>query len=285
MDFKTLERVSIESLHDTFVKAFSDYQIKIDLPLWKFNNMLKRRGFSPTLSVGAFHEKGELLGFVLNGVRDWGEKTTVYDCGTGVIPEYRKQGITSNIFTKLLYLLKNNNIDHYLLEVIQSNKHAFELYRKQGFSITRNFACFKVDKDHVKKAPNRSAKFDFCDIELINWELFKSFWEYQPSWQNSIESVKAVSNSFRVITAQVNEVTVGYGIVDIKTGDVPQLAVHKNYRLQGIGHNILVNLLQHTESQNVSLINIDYTCLSILGFLQSINFENFVDQYEMILNV
>jgi len=45
-----LKNVEMETLHIAFVEAFSDYQVKIDLPFWKFHQMLKRRGFDPELS-------------------------------------------------------------------------------------------------------------------------------------------------------------------------------------------------------------------------------------------
>lgn len=41
--------------------------------------------------MGAFDNE-ELVGFVLNGFRNWYGKTTVYDTGTGVLPKYRRQG-------------------------------------------------------------------------------------------------------------------------------------------------------------------------------------------------
>lgn len=283
-DYKTLEGTDIEILHTAFIKAFSDYQVTMNIPLLKFNNMLQRRGYSPKFSVGAFKD-GELIGFVLNGIRTWVGKTTAYDCGTGVIPEYRKQGITSNMFSKVLSLLHNNNIEQYLLEVIQSNEPAVNLYKKQGFSIIRTFSCFRINKDLLKEVPNSSIKYVSCNIKLINWELMKSFWDIEPSWQNSIESIIAVSNLFEVIIAQIDEKIVGYGIIDKNSGDIPQLAVHKDYRHKGIGQNILKRLAQCTESANISFINIDNKCINAIEFLQNLGFENFVDQYEMILNV
>ena len=60
------------------------------------------------------------MGFVLNGFRDWNGKATVYDLGTGVIGEYRKQGITSNIMSCLKALLKEEGVEQYLLEVKNS---------------------------------------------------------------------------------------------------------------------------------------------------------------------
>lgn len=284
LNFKTLEDTNIETLHAAFVNAFSDYQVQINLPLRKFNNMLQRRGYSPEFSVGAF-KNSELIGFVINGTRTWSGKTTIYDCGTGVIPEYRKQGITSNMFNTVLSIIKNNNIEQYLLEVIQSNEPAVNLYKKQGFLITRTFSCFRLEKNLIKDMSISSIKYELCNIELINWKLFKSFWDFEPSWQNSIESIMAVSNSFEAVTAQVGNDIIGYGIIDKITGDIPQLAVHTDYRCRGIGTNILKELLQITESQNISFINIDNKCLSIIEFLHNLGLENFIDQYEMKLNI
>ncbi|WP_345742161.1 hypothetical protein [Clostridium botulinum] len=39
-----------------------------------------------------------LVGFVLNEFRSWNGKPTVYDLGSGVIVEYRRQGVASNMF-------------------------------------------------------------------------------------------------------------------------------------------------------------------------------------------
>jgi len=63
------------------------------------------------------------------------------------------------------------------------------------------------------------------------------------------------------------------------------LYIEKDYRGKGIGCNILKRLIQHTESQKVSFINIDNKCLSIFEFLQNLRVENFIDQYEMMLNI
>lgn len=107
LEYRTLNNINIETLHKTFIDAFSDYQVNLDLPLWKFKQMLKRRGYVSELSIGAF--KNEMLvGFVLNGFRNWNGKQTVYDLGTGVIAEYRRQGITSNMFLNIKELLKQN---------------------------------------------------------------------------------------------------------------------------------------------------------------------------------
>lgn len=56
------------------------------MSLETFERKLKRNGFKLGVSAGAF-EHGRLVGFVLNGVREWTGEKTIYDTGTGVVPE------------------------------------------------------------------------------------------------------------------------------------------------------------------------------------------------------
>ena len=113
IEYKILEGVPLEDIHPVFVQAFSDYQIQISLPLWKFEGMLRRRGYTAKASMGAFAE-GRLAGFILNGVRDYQGARTVYDLGTGVIPEWRKQGLTSEMFQRVLEAVKAEGIEDVL---------------------------------------------------------------------------------------------------------------------------------------------------------------------------
>ena len=50
-----------------------------------------------------------------------------------VDPEYRKQGIGENLVSKLIYLLKSEEVHCLTLEVRVSNASAISLYEKMGF--------------------------------------------------------------------------------------------------------------------------------------------------------
>jgi ribosomal protein S18 acetylase RimI-like enzyme len=281
--YKTLENISIEILHQAFISAFSDYQVKIDLPLWKFEQMLQRRGYVSEISIGAFKDD-VLVGFVLNGFRKWDGRPTVYDLGTGVTGEYRKQGITSNILLNLRELLKEKGVEQYLLEVIQTNISAVELYKKQGFGKTRDFVCFQLDKS--KYIPMTAWEVGHIDrINSEDWEKLMGFWDFIPSWQNSIDSVNAASDSFVYSIVQIDGTIAGYGIIDRKTGDIPQIAVDRNYRRRGIAGSIITDLIENTESHRIGVLNVDNQSRAMKDFLTKSGFENTVDQYEMILKL
>jgi len=282
-DYKTLEHTSMKNIHETFINAFSDYQVKIDLPFWKLENMLTRRGYNAKASMGAF-DKEQLVGFILNGLRNWNDKKTVYDTGTGVIQEYRKQGITTTMFEKAKEILLENNIEYYLLEVIKTNTAAFELYKKQGFQIVRELECFHLSKNNYKAASDYKVEHVDTFTEDM-WDQVSSLWDIKPSWQNSIDSVKAVKESFIYSVVKDNDRIIGYGIVDKRTGDIPQIAVHKDYRGKGIGKSIIADLIENTEAEKVAIINVEGSCKAMIDTLLNLGFEHLVGQYEMILKL
>lgn len=282
-NYDTLENIGIETLHKTFLNAFSDYQVKMDLPILKFQYMLQRRGYVAKASIGAFNDD-ILVGFVLNGVRNWDGKLTAYDTGTGVIETYRKQGITSNMLLNVRQLFKEMGVEQYLLEVIQSNTSAFQIYKKQGFKILRDFECFHLDKN--KYNPITTYKVEH--INMVNpddWRELKGFWDFVPSWQNSIDSINAISDAFIYSVVRLNDSIVGYGVIDKKTGDIPQIAVNKNYRCKGIASSIITDLIKNTESNNINVINVDGESKPMKDFLLKLGFQYGVSQYEMILKL
>ncbi|MBU5482689.1 GNAT family N-acetyltransferase [Clostridium sp. MSJ-11] len=282
-NYKTLENIDIKILHIAFLNAFSDYEVKLDLPLYKFKQMLKRKGYSPELSIGAFKNEA-LVGFIFNGLRNWDGKASIYDLGTGVIPEYRKQGVTSNMFDNMLKLLKQRNIKQYLLEVIQSNIAALELYKKQDFKIIRTFSCFQLDKNIYNSLSTYKVEH-IDEIDSTIWDQLIKFWEITPSWQNSIDSIKALPDSFTYTIVSLNNTIVGYGIIDKKTGDIPQIAVDSNHRGKGVGESILTNLISSTESNKISIINVDDQSTTLKNFLYKSGFNNYINQYEMLLEL
>jgi len=278
--YRALDNISIETLHKTFIDAFSDYQVNISLPLWKFEQMLQRRGYVPEMSIGAF-ENERLVGFVLNGFRNWNGKSTVYDLGTGVIGDYRRQGITSNMLLNIKEVLKEKQAEQYLLEVIKSNTSAVQLYKKQGFETQREFSCFQLDKNKYNLVTTCKVEH----VDRINLEQLTGFWDFRPSWQNSIDSINAVPEAFIYSIVQVDNTIIGYGIIDKKTGDIPQIAVNKDYRGKGIARSIMTDMIKNTESYKISVINVDDQSKSTKDFLLKLGLEYSVGQYEMLLKI
>ncbi|GAK41842.1 GNAT family N-acetyltransferase [Paenibacillus urinalis] len=282
--YETLDNIDTQTLHHVFLEAFSDYQVNINLSLEAFQKMLVRRGYSPEISIGAFKEPGhELVGFILNGLRNWNGTRTAYDLGTGVTPLHRQQGISSRMFQSVREELKRNQVEQYLLEVLQNNEAAFELYKKQGLSITRNFSFHKLEQSRYHAKELTYAIEYLTEIDSDTWEQLQMLWDFSPSWQNSIDSIRAVQKKFVYAVVRLEKKIIGYGIVDPATGDVPQIAVLPEYRRKGIATSIVGTLMNHSNGKQLRVINVDDACEGMKLFLDKVGFETIGHQYEMML--
>jgi ribosomal protein S18 acetylase RimI-like enzyme len=278
--YSQLDNVDIETIYKTFLNAFNDYAVPINVPYLQFKHMLKRRGYNPQISVGAF-EHNRLVGFVLNGYRNWNGKTTAYDLGTGVIADFRKQGITSNLLQFAKKQFCQEGIEQYLLEVITSNMAAIQLYKKNGFTVQREFQCYQLDRAKC----TQDVFYTVEHVSKLDWEQVEDFWDFKPSWQNSIESVEALSENFIYSIVCKNNAIVGYGIIDKEIGDIPQIAVSKSWRHKGIGSSLIADLIHNTAAHEIKLLNVQCQSDSIKQFLLKIGFEYSVRQYEMLLKL
>ncbi len=283
--YKQLTNISIELLHKTWIKAFSDYQVPVSLSVQELEYMLERRGYNASLSFGAF-DGNTLIGFILNGIRKWNEKLTAYDTGTALIKEYRRQGIAAGIFDESLPILKSSNIKQYLLEVLQPNKAAYDLYHKKGFEVERKFDCYVSPVSNFKfreKKPGN--EFQILELKEPDWELFRSFWAFKPSWQNSSASIEQKLPCFTMLGVETDNNIIAYGIIENHTGDIPQIAVKESYRRNGLGTAMLQKLLGFSTRDQVRIINVDAGYTPFRDFMNSVSLSPEIGQYEMTLKL
>jgi len=278
--FRTLEDTDRDTLHKAFVNGFSDYQVKMDLPFWKFERMLLRRGFDPHISIGAFDGEA-LVGFVFNGLRQWQGKHTAYDQGTAVVPEYRRRGITSDMLSQLKPLLKKKQVEQYLLEVLTVNESAFALYKKQGFEVQREFTCCRLPLDQVKK----KEAYPVTRVEKIDFDSVRTFWDFEPSWQNSVDSICSMPDAFAYFQACEGAAVIGYGVIEIASGDIPQLAVNPLHRGRGIAGSLLAAMADNVQAAALNVLNVQTGIQSAEGFLYGAGFAPTVGQYEMLMSL
>lgn len=282
---KTLSAISIEQVHEAFAKAFSDYVEPIDLTCDELQYSIERRGYNPDLSFGAFNEN-ELVGLTLNCIRQWNGELTAYDAGTGIIKEFRKQGIATRIFKESLPVLKENKITQYLPEVIKTNTGAFDLYKKAGFTVTREFDYFISTKDKIELDLEKlNENFQIKELKNPDWEELKTFWEFEPSWQNSIDSVKRKIEYFKILGIYIKENLAGYGIIERHTGDFPQFAIAPQYRRKCCATFLFKYLLEYDEAETFKFVNTDAAFEPFKKFAESINLSPGIGQYEIIMKL
>ena len=278
--YRLLSSADTKFLYECFLAAFSDYQVDMRMSREQFEQRLVRDGVRLEISVGAFDDD-RMIAFYMNASGMWLGKLTAYDAGTGVIPTYRGQGVAKDLFTFMTPHLKAASFSQYLLEVLTANEPAVSLYRRLGFRDTRRLAVFRRNEP-VRPLEGVTVR----RVEQPEWELFESFWDGYPSWQNSIEAVERIATDRVVVCAYVDEGCVGYGVVFKPAASLMQLAVAPQYRRRGIGSSLLSALqreISTTESLKVN--NIDEELKGTMAFFEASGFKMVLEQYEMMTMV
>lgn len=276
--YRLLSNADFDSLHECFLTAFSDYEVDMRMSREQFRQRLTRDGIRLEISSGAF-DGDRMIGFCMNAVGQWQGKSTAYDGGSAMIPEYRGRGIGTEMFAFLEPKLKEAAVVQYLLEVLTSNVPATNLYRKLGFVETRRLAVFRSQRG----TRNTEGKKDLRHVEQPDWELFQSFWDGYPSWQHSIDAVERVANERVIMGAYTDDACVGYGVVFVPQMNLMQLAISPQHRRLGIGSTILAALEAALETAGpLKINNIDEELKGTLAFFESNGYNEVLGQYEMI---
>lgn len=277
---KSLDSLSFESLFLAFNRAFSDYEIQINRE--ELSVMLSRRGFVPSLSFGLF-ENDNLISFTLNGIGEFNGEKTAYDTGTGTLKDFRGKGLASKIFQYSIPFLKEAGISQYLLEVLQHNTGAVSVYKKLGFTVSREFNYFTQLYSSVKvPQKNIALEYSIGEISLERRSEFAHFCDFVPSWQNGFEAILRRDKDFNVLGAFKGREIVGYCIFEPVSGDVTQIAVDRNHRRKGIASVLLSEALKSNRHNSVKVINTEISCESLTLFLNSCGIPLKGKQFEMI---
>lgn len=284
MEIKSLAHTGPDELFNAFSQAFADYELQLDKK--EHQAMLKRRGFDPKFSFAAF-DQGRITSFTCNGIGNFNGILTAYDSGTGTLKEYRGQGLATQVFEYSLPHLKQAGVEEYLLEVLQHNTGAVSVYRKIGFEVTREFYYFKVDTARICNEANRvEHSFAIRPIDINEYgAMIPNFWDFNPSWQNSIESIHRSPESFISLGVFEENKLVGYGVFEPASGDVTQIAVDKQYRRRGIGSLLFRKMVEANRFDSIKIVNTDIACDSITAFFGSKKIEPTGKQFEMKIKV
>ena len=268
-------------LYAAFIEAFSDYVFPFALTERQFRNHIRLNAVDLARTAGCI-EGGSLVGFSLNGFGLWDGKPTVYDAGTGVIPACRRQGISGEMFEMMLPIFSAGGYEQFLLEVITSNDRAIRLYEKLGFHVVRDLALIQCDAP-IKVVHGLSQTAEIREIAEPDWDLLTTFWDGQPSWQNSIAAISRSRAMKRILGAFVDDRCVGYIIFSANFGRVAQIAVDKAHRNQGIGAALVQKMQAETaDGYSFQVINIDKSLDSAMNFFANRGFYERLSQYEMI---
>ena len=278
MDIKTLYNINTNELVEAFNQSFSDYIVPLKITKEQLENKIKSENIKLEYSVGAF-ENNKLIGFILHGFDIVEGNKIVYNAGTGVIPEKRGNQLTLKLLEYIIPKLKEQNIIKIKLEVITENKVAFGIYNKIGFEIIRELNCYKG-----KINSEIESKFEVRNLKNYDWKLLKSFWDWEPTWQNAISSIENNKDLHSAIGVFDVDKLIGYLIYNPNSNRIQQFSVSKKNRNQGVGKHLFKYISQKNIAE-FSTINVDCNSIETNEFLKRIGLEVYIKQYEMELSL
>jgi GNAT superfamily N-acetyltransferase len=241
---RTLTPADFEAVFAAFADAFSDYVVRLSPTREQLAEMLTRRGYLPEASVGMFDD-GRLVAFTLNGV----EGDRAYDSGTGVVLSHRRRGLGRTIMQASMDVLRQRGCTSYVLEVIDANTPAVELYRGLGFRETRGLQCWSLTGEAIKTATVAAA--------------------LQTSWQNSDASVARATDAHVVLGDERGSV-----ILFPSNGDLAQL--------RGAIDSTLLEKAAAMAGKPLRIMNVDERDRDVASFLEAAGATKTVRQLEMV---
>ena len=281
MTISTLERTPLDEIVTVFNKAFSDYKIKVSFTEDSFKQKISLENISLNYSVGAF-ENGQLIGFVLNGFDYRDGKKSVYNAGTGVVPAFRGKGITEELYDYMFPLFQKQSLQQGILEVLENNTTAIHVYLKLGYQIKRDLTSF-TGVVHFNKLPTiKDVRASLLDT--FDWNLITTFWNIQPSWQNSTNAIERSKDLFKFIGIFRNEHLIGYGIINPDNGKIAQFGVDRVFRKMGVGQ-FLFNCLAKVTKSKLSVFNVDQSDTETIDFLTKVGMKPMIRQFEMTMDL
>lgn len=277
-----LDETYFEILLEKFGEAFSDYARPFELDFVRFRNHINLNAVDLSRSVGCF-EGDRIIGFSLNGFGEWKGKQTVYDAGTGVIPDRRRLGASEAMFNFMVPIFKEAGAEQFLLEVITHNTPAVNLYKKLGFEIERELLFMEAPAS-LDNSTQPNSDIEVRRVSAHDLGRLKELWDAGPSWQNSNAAVARSEPLKTILGAFLDGECAGYVVYSTGLGRIAQFVVNNRFRKRGIGSRLLTEMQSELNpGSKMQVINLDKALTDTVQFFENRGFKQVLAQYEMIM--
>jgi ribosomal protein S18 acetylase RimI-like enzyme len=284
LDFFTKNDLPV--IYQAFMEAFADYVMDTSrVTETKFTNRAIKNGVDLEASAGAFYQN-ELVGFTMVALDHYCGVQAAYDAVTGIVKPYRGQGLAKKMFEYILPKLKAKGVERFYLEVIQSNEAAVRAYQKTRFSIVRELDCYKIPFETAQLDKSSAENIQIREITKEDLEPAVDFFDWEPTWENSLTSIQRTPDDILVLGAYNQEKMIGFLAYYPLLGWILNMAVHKEHRRKKIGTMLLAHLKEQIgASSSPEIINIEHSDTGMLEFLKAIGSEFVINQFEMKLDL
>jgi len=278
MQIISAKDIALSKLHAAMQDAYSDYAVPMQFDLAYFEMTLRMRGFRPDLSQLAM-EEGEVASFWLIGVEPEARPGAAYAITVGTRIAHRRRGLAQKLYKELVPHAQAANLNHCVLEVIEGNDKAVELYEGLGFDRLVRVECFKGAPPTEAATPAELA-FQSVSVNEAH-EAGKSFCDWRPTWQNDTPAMEHIADNIEATIAAVDGKPVGFGMVNFKSGSITQFAVDPKWRRKGIAKSMLAHWSKKHDLATLSTGNVPDTDKAAHAFFLALGWQNDVNQLVM----
>lgn len=283
ISYKSCQYISMQEIFQAFDRGFSDYIIDIKMDIKSFEErFFGPEGNSLEDSFISFDGKRP-IGIILGGIRMFdGQKTM--RCGTLCIdPEYRRKGMSLELFKLHTQRAVEENCGQLFLEVIKGNDRAVNFYKSRGYEVIYDLKYFSknIEIENLETNNLEFKDLDFKDLDFEHLMKFReSLYDIHINWQSEPEYFSKTSYG-KIIGAFENNKLIGI-IAQNLQGKVYFIWVFPKYRNKGIGRMLLYKI---SNEQNINKIQISTPNNNYLeGFLKKMGFvKEKIEQFEMYL--
>jgi ribosomal protein S18 acetylase RimI-like enzyme len=284
-NFRSFKKEDIPFMRKAFNKAFEDYLIHIKLTDSEFKKkIIEKTNINFKYSIGSYYKK-ELVGFLFHTIEIYQNQKTAYNGGTGVIPAFRGNNLTFQMYQFVIPKLKKRGVENCVLEVISNNKPAIKSYEKTGFIRSKFYHCLKLEKESNYLKNSRPEWLILIEPTKPKWDIYESFCDYNTSFLDTFTMLKKNIKFEKVVEAYVGEQLVGYIIYNKKMGRVANIAVDRRNRGRGIATSLINRMYTDCRKRPIYILNIDEKSYDLLNFFLRIGFKNDIDQFELKLKL
>jgi ribosomal protein S18 acetylase RimI-like enzyme len=189
------------------------------------------------------------------------------------------------MFDFILPELKARGVSRFLLEVLQPNEAAIRAYRKTGFGITREFACYDLPPEAFAADRLPSADVEVRRIDKPSVQAFSDRVDWQPSWENSFAGMDRIPDELVRLGAFADGRCIGVLVYYPLLQWIMCLLVEKDHRRRGVASSLLQALMADLQlppgTDKVKINNIDHVDTGMRALLEKAGAHWVIDQYEM----
>lgn len=215
---KRLNQCTLDEAVRGYNRGFEGYFFDQSKTADSLAHKLGKEELSPVHSLVAFHGQ-EPIGIVLSGIWNRKGKRIAWNGGTGVAPEYRKQGVGQRLMEETLQIYREQGVDLAALVAIKENSKAISLYERLGFQVVGQ--SIFLESQEWPASRFSKANLPYRGEHGIPQDVYRlPFWT-EPIWDvqwNTIENREAL------LIRDEEEQVIGYALYRRIYGDNGELA-------------------------------------------------------------